>query len=188
MTALYYFAYGSNLHPLRLQKRVPSAVLMGAITMPGYQLRFHKRHHEDNSGKCNMLLTNQSHDVIYGALYQMEESEKPLLDLCEGEGYRCDTLQVRIEDKVYESFVYIAEDSHIDDSLKTHSWYQEIVLLGAQYHQLPEDYLSRIREINVGIDPDQEQHDRNSLLIEQMRSYRSDARASGTGESKDSTV
>lgn len=171
MSNLYYFAYGSNLHPLRLQKRVPSASLKGVITMTGYQLRFHKRHHEDNSGKCNMLLTQQQSDVVYGALYEMEETEKPLLDLCEGEGYRCDTLEVKLQNRAYESFVYIAEDSHIDDTLKPHSWYQEIVLLGAQFHQLPDNYLSRIRKIAAGVDPDREQHVRNSQLIEEMRAF-----------------
>ena len=171
MTTLYYLAYGSNLHPLRLQKRVPSAQLKGAVTMRGYQLCFHKRHHEDNSGKCNMLLTQRPSDVVYGALYQMEESEKPLLDRCEGEGYRCDKLSVRLLDTDYESFVYLAEESHIDDTLITHSWYQEIVLLGAQYHRLPDDYLSRIHDINVRMDPDQAQHDRNSQLIAEMRDY-----------------
>lgn len=171
MGSLHYFAYGSNLHPIRLQKRVPSAMLKGMIVMLGYQLRFHKRHHEDNSGKCNMLLTGQKNDLVYGALYEMNENEKPLLDLCEGEGYRCDTLQVQFNDAEYESFVYIAEESHIDDSLKPHSWYQEIVLLGAEYHQLPEDYLNRIRGIDVGIDPDRDQHEKNSHLIAEMRSY-----------------
>jgi len=168
---LYYFAYGSNLHPLRLQKRVPSAQLKGMIAMPGYQLRFHKRHHEDNSGKCNMFFTRQHNDVVYGALYEMKAIERPLLDQCEGEGYRCDTLQVQFKDSEYESFVYIAEESHIDDSLKPHSWYQEIVQLGAEFHRLPEDYLNLIRNVDVGVDPDRVQHDQNSRLIAEMRAY-----------------
>lgn len=44
-------AYGSNLHPLRLRKRVSTANLIGIVEMQGYQLAFHKRS-TDESGKC----------------------------------------------------------------------------------------------------------------------------------------
>jgi len=171
MSKLYYFAYGSNLHPLRLQKRVRSARFLGLVPVTGYRLRFHKRHHEDNSGKCNIHLTGQPEDRIYGALYEMNADEKFLLDQCEGEGYRCDTLSVEFADNFYETFVYIAEESHIDDSLIPHSWYQQIVLLGAEYHQLPDDYLKYIREVRAAEDPDHEQRERNYRLIDEMRKF-----------------
>ena len=86
MSKLYYLAYGSNLHPVRLQNRVPSANFMGLVAMPGYRLCFHKRHHDDNSGKCNMYWTSEDNDVVYGAIYEMHSSEKSLLDQCEGTG------------------------------------------------------------------------------------------------------
>lgn len=171
MNKLYYFAYGSNLHPVRLQKRVPSANLLGLTSVPGYRLHFHKRHHDDNSGKCNMFLTQQADDLVYGALYEMLASEKPLLDQCEGIGYRCETLQLEFQGNSLNSFVYIAENSHIDNKLRPHSWYQQIVLLGAEFHQLPEDYLKYIREVEVGDDPDLAQQHRNSQLIAEMRNY-----------------
>ena len=175
MSKLYYFAYGSNLHPVRLQKRVPTANFLGLITVPGYRLCFHKRHHDDNSGKCNMFLTNQSCDVVHGALFEMNQDEKPLLDECEGVGYRCDTLQLQLKDASYQSFIYIAEDSHIDDSLTPHRWYREIVLLGAEHHDLPSDYVDRIRKIAAAKDPDARRHDVNSQLIEEMRAFTSNS-------------
>ena len=58
MTLLYYLAYGSNLHPVRLTERVPSARFLGLTSLFGYQLRFHKRHEPDGSGKCNMYHTD----------------------------------------------------------------------------------------------------------------------------------
>ena len=171
MSKLHYFAYGSNLHPVRLQSRVPSASLKGLVSLPGYRLCFHKRHHEDNSGKCNMFWTDQVDDVVHGAVYEMKASEKPLLDQCEGEGYRCDTIEVEIQSSLVECFVYIAEDSHINDGLRHHSWYQNIVLLGAEHHQLPDYYLNQIRAVLANDDPDTERHKLHHALIEEMKAY-----------------
>jgi gamma-glutamylcyclotransferase len=171
MSRLYYFAYGSNLHPVRLTARVPSARLLGLKTVPGYRLCFHKRHHEDGSGKCNMFYTGREEDVVIGAIYEMAADQKPLLDRCEGPGYRCDTLAVDMCNEQYECFVYIAEDSHIDDTLVPHCWYKNIVLLGAEFHSLPENYLTNIREVEAGTDPDEDQHRQHYRLIDEMRAY-----------------
>lgn len=171
MSKLYYFAYGSNLHPVRLQNRVPSAEFKALVAVPGYRLCFHKRHHEDSSGKCNMFRTNQSDDVVHGAVYEMKASEKPLLDQCEGEGYRCETIEVEIQNNAVECFVYIAENSHINEGLRPHSWYQKIVLLGAEHHQLPEAYLRQIRSVYVSEDPDRSRHEMHHRLIEEMRAF-----------------
>ncbi|MGD8559959.1 MAG: gamma-glutamylcyclotransferase [Gammaproteobacteria bacterium] len=171
MSKLFYFAYGSNLHPVRLTARVPSARLLGLKTVPEYRLLFHKRHHEDSSGKCNMFYTGRDEDVVIGAIYEMAADQKPLLDQCEGTGYRCDSMTLEFNGGEYECFVYIAEDSHIDDELVPHCWYKNIVLLGAEFHNLPEDYLEVIRSVPAGTDPDKEQHERHYRLIDEMKAY-----------------
>lgn len=176
MSKLYYLAYGSNLHPVRLQSRVPSALFKGLVSIPGYRLCFHKRHHDDNSGKCNMFTTAQQHDIVYGAIYEMHAAEKSLLDQFEGTGYRCDSMKVNLKDRTIDCFVYIAEDSHIDDALRPHSWYQKIVLLGAEHHNLPEDYLVQIRAVLAEDDPDKHRHEKHFQLIEQMQQYSSTAK------------
>jgi len=50
---LNYLAYGCNLHPVRLQKRVPSAVFTGMVELHGRILSFSKRS-VDGSGKCTI--------------------------------------------------------------------------------------------------------------------------------------
>ena len=171
MSTLYYLAYGSNLHPLRLTARVPSARFLGLTTIPGYKLCFHKRHQEDLSGKCNMYLTGQDADFVIGAIYAMRGEEKPLLDQCEGPGYRSDTIRVDLAGVPQDCFVYIAEHSHIDDELVPHCWYRNIVLLGAEYHRLPEPYLDRIREVKTAKDPDAARHQKHYDLIDQMKNF-----------------
>jgi hypothetical protein len=45
------------------------------------------------------------------------------------------------------------------------------VLLGAEFHNLPEDYLEVIRSVPAGTDPDKEQHERHYRLIDEMKAY-----------------
>jgi gamma-glutamylcyclotransferase len=169
MSKLYYFAYGSNLHPLRLTARTPSAQFIGLATVPGYKLCFHKYHQHDKSGKCNMYLTDQGNDVVIGAVYELIVDEKPILDGFEGPGYRCDSISVELNGKQHACFVYIAENSHIDDQLVPHCWYKNIVLMGAEYHRLPEDYIDAIRQVNATKDPNADRHEQHYGLIDQMK-------------------
>nr|MDQ2697092.1 gamma-glutamylcyclotransferase [Pseudomonadota bacterium] len=82
---LKYFAYGSNLHPLRLRERVPSATVLGVAELAGWRLRFHKRG-QDRSGKCNIIPTGRSGDRVIGVIYAMAAADKDKLDAAEGLG------------------------------------------------------------------------------------------------------
>ncbi|HEY5601724.1 MAG TPA: gamma-glutamylcyclotransferase family protein [Gammaproteobacteria bacterium] len=171
MNVLHYLAYGSNLHPLRLTARVPSARFVGLTTIPGYKLLFHKCHQEDQSGKCNMYLTGQATDAVIGAIYTMQVEEKPLLDQCEGPGYRCASLRLELAGQARDCFVYVAEHSHIDDQLVAHCWYKNIVLLGAEYHRMPEPYLDTIRGVKAAQDPGEARRRRHYELIDRMKQF-----------------
>jgi gamma-glutamylcyclotransferase len=77
MPIVHYLAYGSNLHPLRLTLRVPSARVIGVVEMPGYMLEFHKRS-IDGSGKCLIYTEQGEHHKMYGVLYEFDAREKPV--------------------------------------------------------------------------------------------------------------
>lgn len=168
MTWLHYLAYGSNLHPQRLTERVPSTELLGTLTLTGYRLTFHKRG-QDDSGKCNLFLTHDQNDEVHCALYRMAADHKPLLDGFEGLGYQDTEIQVQYNSAQINCFVYIAESSHIDDSLKPYSWYKDIVLLGGEFHGLPEAYLSRIHQVEACEDPDSERRNTHQDLLTRLQ-------------------
>ncbi len=79
MPLVHYLAYGSNLHPLRFAKRVPSAQIIGRIELAGYQIAFHKKG-KDGSGKCLFYKTGDKAHIMYGALYSFDSREKKELD------------------------------------------------------------------------------------------------------------
>ncbi|MFM9835765.1 MAG: gamma-glutamylcyclotransferase family protein [Methylophilaceae bacterium] len=79
MAKVFYLAYGSNLHPVRLKERVSSAKLIGVIELYGYELAFHKLS-TDESGKCLLNKTGADSSMVFAALYEFDDKDKGALD------------------------------------------------------------------------------------------------------------
>ena len=161
MDKIKYAAYGFNLHPIRLSERIPSAKLLGKGILVGKSLRFHKRS-KDGSGKCNIVDDDQQQ--VYVAVYELDESEKPALDNAEGVGYGYRSEEVKV-DGFGECITYIAEDSHIDDSLKPYTWYKEMLLVGCEKLEIPKAYIDHIRCVDANDDFDQQRQAKNMELV-----------------------
>jgi hypothetical protein len=151
-----YLAYGSNMLTQRLRARVSSASNPTRIALHGYQLRFNKRS-DDCSGKCNILETGLASDVVHGVLYDVDKAQLPLLDEAEGCGHgyhRDDKVPVRIpgSDTLIVT-VYAADSNAVDDALIPYRWYWDLVIAGAEQHQLPQDYIAGIRAVPYTADP-----------------------------------
>lgn len=171
---LYYFAYGSNLHPVRLQERVPSARLIGTTGLNAHQLAFHKRS-DDGSSKCTIYKTNNADDVVYGAIYTLDPEHKSLLDKFEGNGLGYTDISITLNHQwlEYNCFTYRAQASHLVADLKPYHWYKEMVMQGAKYLGFPDAYLEKIRSVNSVEDPDHERKREQAMLLNKMRRLRS---------------
>jgi hypothetical protein len=151
-----YFAYGSNMSLLRLQQRVPSAKRLELVTLRNHQLRFTMRG-DDNSGKCDAFYTSDSGDSLIGALFEINENEKCILDKAEslGDGYGEKTVLVQNESgQSFEALIYYA--IKIDASLKPYAWYLNHVIVGAKEIKVPLDYLAIIESVQYIEDPDKD--------------------------------
>lgn len=166
---IYYFAYGSNLHPVRLTERVPSGELVGVASYPHHQLTFHKRSH-DGSSKCNMFYSGSESDVVHGALYKINPEHKPALDRFEGlgNGYLDHQITVNCHGSEYPCFTYLAQPSHIVDNLRPYHWYKTLVVLGARYFEFPDSYIASIEAVASVEDPDMARKKEMDALIERM--------------------
>lgn len=168
----HYFAYGSNLHPLRLGRRTPSCQLMGAAQLSGYQLRFHKRSDADGSAKCNAMVTGDDRHAVMGAVYQMGLEDLAVLDRIEGlgpGGYERVVTSVTLAGDLIEVFFYAAIPSHVDARLRPFTWYRDLVWHGAAWHGFPREYVERIRRVTAVADPDPERSAQHQALIEEMQ-------------------
>ncbi len=144
-----YFAYGSNMSLNRLHQRVPSAIVLGTFSLGNHELRFHK-HGKDDSGKCDAFYTGDNNTVVMGVLYEIDESEKIVLDRAEGLGYGYDEKEVVVSNSkgnVERAFTYCA--TNINALLNPFTWYKEHVLIGAREANLPKEYIENIQEIHA---------------------------------------
>jgi len=138
----------------RLQERVPSAKRLEMVTLKKHQLRFHMSS-DDGSGKCDCFLTNNNEDIVIGALFEINLSEKDTLDKAEslGYGYAEKTVEVQSESgEIFQASLYYA--IKIEASLKPYSWYLNHVVVGAKETKLPNEYLATIQSIECIEDPD----------------------------------
>ena len=165
-----YLAYGSNLHPARLQQRVPSANLQGVTVLQGWRLNFHKRS-EDGSGKCSIehVGSVEPATAVHAAVFLIDPEEKPDLDRVEGVGcgYYIEFLEVPGFGDV---FTYIASPDYIDIKLQPYQWYRHLVLAGCHFHGFPESYRQMIAEVESRADPNEARHGENMKIIQDDRS------------------
>jgi len=170
MSTLLYFAYGSNLHPVRLGARVRSARLLARASLGHHILRYHKRG-ACGSGKCNAFHTGRVDDRVLGVIYEIAAHEKLVLDGFEGEGYACRNVQVIVDGRPHMAYAYLATASFIDDSLRPYSWYQALVEHGARYHDFSQTYIETHIAIETRGDPDVARHRLNEELLACMSSH-----------------
>lgn len=164
MQKIRYAAYGSNLHPDRLRRRIPSAELIGTAFVADHSLLFHKLS-VDGSGKCNILAPG---DGVHVAVYEFDAAAKAVLDRIEGlgSGYTETALDL---DGFGECYTYEAASTHIADNLLPYDWYRELVLLGCLALGFPAAYVEKIRTITAEPDPDPERARVNRDLIRSLR-------------------
>lgn len=167
MPKVHYIAYGSNLHPVRLVARVPSARAVDVVEMRGHRLAFDKRS-TDGSAKCHVYTEEADHHTVYGALYEFDARHKPRLDAAEGGGYRERIARVPLNGNGYRPYTYVARQSHIEPDLLPYHWYKSLVLAGARFHGFPEHYIATIEAAPSTHDPDQERVRRHERLLEDM--------------------
>lgn len=161
-----YFAYGSNMCFRRFKKRIPSGVFEAIAILNGYELRFHVKD-DDGSGKCDAFYTGKRSDHVIGVVYDIEATEKHLLDKAEDLGveYREREEVVKVNEAEMNVFLYVAIPEVIDTGVTPYDWYKEFVMKGAREHKLPATYIESIEKIPAKPDPDEERAYKNRLIL-----------------------
>lgn len=168
---LNYFAYGSNLHPLRLQSRIGVCQIQTVARLERSRLCFHKVG-LDASGKCDIVLAADFDTAVWGAVYQISPEQKILLDEYEslGKGYQIlNTEVVSTDNQCLPVYTYQAMPDFIDPQLQPFDWYHELVLQGVSYHEFPSEYREIIQAVEMIKDPDQERTARHQTLLSELQ-------------------
>ena len=162
-----YLAYGSNLHPARLKKRAPSAIVVdSAVELAGWALRFDKRSN-DGSAKTAIAHTGNDNDYVRGVIFKLEQCDRKKLDKAEGLGKGYDEKWLSF-DGHGRVLTYVASNSHIDDKLQPYFWYRDFVLEGMRFHGFPEEYVRQVLDVPCERDPDDARRLKNEALLKEL--------------------
>jgi len=168
---LSYFAYGSNLHPARLQSRIGPCQIIAVARLEGAGLCFHKIG-LDRSGKCDIVFPKKSAVEVWGVVYQISQEQKLTLDQHEslGQGYQIlNTGVLTRQHQTLPVFTYQAMPAHIDHRLQPFDWYHELIIQGALFHEFPSGYLEQLKDIATLPDPDKTRAGKHADLLRTIR-------------------
>ncbi len=166
----YYFAYGSNLHPIRIQERLGWVELYSTGQLEYAELLFNKAA-RDGSGKGNIRLTEEAAQKVYGAVYTISKKQERRLDKFEalGRGYQKIDREIVLDNgNRISCFTYQAMPKYTDNTSVPYEWYKNLVVVGAEFLGFPEDYVRDLKTTETIPDKNRKRSSRNDRLIEKM--------------------
>ena len=135
----YYFAYGSNMNPARVEKRQMGFVSAMAGKLYDYELVFNKRSVK-YPGAASANITRAPGSVTEGVLYRLlEPGQILMMDPFEGYPRRYDrqALTIHTASGAQQAWVYIANLEFIAEGLNPARWYLDHLLAGKSYLSAP---------------------------------------------------
>ena len=151
----------------RVEERVGRCARLGAASLAGWRLAFHKRG-ADGSGKCAASFTGNPGDRLWGVLDRLTDDQMGELDRYE-QAYDRRTVEVNFDEGTVRAVLYVARASRIDPKLRPYHWYKELVLAGARELGLPRGYVGAIEAVSSFPDPCRERADRNRAILNERR-------------------
>lgn len=147
-----YFAYGANIHPGWLRRRIPGAIRIGPGELPGHRIAFHKRG-RDGAGRSNAWRTGEAADRLPGVLYRVQIQDLERLGAA-GTGYRAEELLIETMAGPLTALGWCAEPAEIQDGLLPWDWYLALIRAGAALQGLPQVHRRWLETVPVAVDPD----------------------------------
>jgi hypothetical protein len=151
-SGVLYFAYGANVHPGWLRRRIPGAALVGAAALPGHRLAFRKRG-RDGAARSDACPSDAQGAALPGALYRLQPEDLQRLGAA-GAGSRAEQVQVSSAGGAVTAVTWRADPSEIVDGLLPWDWYVALIRAGAVMLGLPEAHLAWLDAQPTAVDAD----------------------------------
>ncbi len=146
----WYFAYGSNLSKQQMLRRTGSIPVSRPAGLSDYQIAFRQVFVGED---VYATIIPAPGKVVQGVAYLCSPHAIAQLDVFEGVAencYRRDLVQVTaLTGEILNCIVYIGERFSSEPAVPS-SNYLNLILTGAQEHQLPTDYIERIHTVAKG--------------------------------------
>jgi gamma-glutamylcyclotransferase len=147
-----FFAYGANVHPGWLRRRIPDAALVGAAALPGHRLAFRKRG-RDGAARSDACPTDAPGAALPGALYRVQPEDLQRLGAA-GAGYRAEHVRVNSAAGAVTAVTWRAASAEIVDGLLPWDWYVALIRAGAELLGLPEAHRAWLDAQPTAVDAD----------------------------------
>jgi cation transport regulator ChaC len=140
----YYFAYGSCMCPVDLQRTLGENTcpyVIGPAKLQDYRLGFYRRSLRRNYGALDVV--PDPGQVVEGVLYQLPWRVSDRLDEREEVprgGYRHESVQIQCRGQTYAPVRTYVVVNKLRQELAPNDWYLQVVLRGAVTCGLSEDY------------------------------------------------
>jgi len=141
----YYFAYGSNLSSLKMNKWSMNVEFVTTARLDNWQFAMNKK---GKDGCCRANIEEKDDEHVWGVIYRIPEYKIEKLDEYEGlgKGYRADWLNVLGKNgESINAYVYIGKK--LKNNLPVHKWYSDFIISGAREHKLPLEYVFKLENI-----------------------------------------
>jgi len=142
-----YFAYGSNMDPLQMEKRCPGAVVLGPARLDEHRLTFVW----DSPGWGGGVATVEpaAEDHVWGVLWKLTDEHVRALDNYEGiaQGvYTREQADVELAGEIVDAMIYRATDTRYK---APSARYMSAIIRGAMAFAVPDDYVERLRALRA---------------------------------------
>ncbi|MGZ4104360.1 MAG: gamma-glutamylcyclotransferase family protein [Actinomycetota bacterium] len=141
----YYFAYGSNMDPLQMERRCPGARAIGPARLDDHRLAFVWDSPGWGGGVATVEPAIGEH--VWGVLWDLTDEHVRALDEYEGVArgvYVKESTDVKCGDDKIRASIYLATD--LRQKLPS-ARYVTALVRGAVAFALPEEYVERLREL-----------------------------------------
>jgi gamma-glutamylcyclotransferase len=146
---MYYFAYGSNMNPKRMEERKILFSKRERAILKDYKLVFNKiASNNPQEGYANIIKDNEN--IVEGVLYKISEADIVKLDNYEGYPYHYyrDVLKIETSNQeTVNAVAYIANKEKIKHSLKPSKSYMYHIMKGCDL--LSNEYCNMVNGVGV---------------------------------------
>lgn len=139
----WYFAYASNMNLAQMRSRAGEISESRVGRLENYELVFNKK---VRGGTAAANIRPAPGSSVLGVLYKINESAYRNLDRFEGAPVHYRRIQISVADadgKPVPAEAYIA--TKVEKGLRPAAHYLKTILDGAAEHNLPADYVAKIR-------------------------------------------
>jgi gamma-glutamylcyclotransferase (GGCT)/AIG2-like uncharacterized protein YtfP len=138
---MFYFAYGSNMNHAQMKERCPGGRFLKPVVLEGHRFVYDGFSMARQGATANIV---KSHlDSVRGALFEITEKDRLVLDSYEGYPREYDRKVVEVKDaqgSACAAMTYFRPGRALG---KPHPDYEKAILFGARDCRLPDDYIDK---------------------------------------------